>query len=208
MKNTQKFVSLAGTLNIGVALCMVITGLAVLACLVVPLLSVLQPGLFLDDTGMVSGSFEINSLRLHISGAVVSFKRIQTFLFSMGFFGGLSMALVLFMEKQIHNVLKCVHNEKPFDALCITSVKVLGYCIIGGSVLWELTKNLSVYLLYRMLELDTVVIESPLFTGSFEGAALSFSVNVSILGIGIIVLLLSYVFEYGSYLQSEYDATL
>jgi hypothetical protein len=92
--------------------------------------------------------------------------------------------------------------------LCITSVKVLGYCIIGGSVLWELTKNLSVYLLYRMLELDTVVIESPLFTGSFEGAALSFSVNVSILGIGIIVLLLSYVFEYGSYLQSEYDATL
>ena len=208
MKNTKKFASLAGKLNIGVIVFMVVTGISILACIILPLLSVVNPAFFMDDKGLVSGTFEISELKIKLSNAPISFTRIQNFLFLMGLFGGLSMAVVLYMEKQIYNVLSCVKKEKPFDVLCIKSVKVLAFCILACSFLWDFTKNLSVYLMYTMFELDTVVITSPLFKGSFEGYTLSFPLNFSLLGVGIIVLLLSYVFEYGAYLQSEYDATL
>ncbi len=208
MKNTKKFASLAGKLNIGVIVFMVITGISILSCIVLPLLSVIKPDFFMNDKGLVSGTFEISELKIKISDAPIAFTSIQNFLFLMGLFGGLSMALVLYMEKQIYNVLNCVKKEKPFDTLCIKSIRVLAFCILACSILWDFTKSLSVYLMFTMFELNTVVITSPLFKGSFEGYALSFPLNFSLLGVGIIVLLLSYVFEYGAYLQSEYDATL
>lgn len=208
MKNTQKFASLAGKLNIGVMVFIVVTGISILVCIILPLLSVINPSLFMDDKGLVSGTFEFSELKIKLSNAPISFTSIQNFLFLIGLFGAFSMALVLYMEKQIYNVLSCVKKEKPFDALCIKSIKVLGFCILGASFLLDFTKNLSVYLMYSMFELDTVVITSPLFKGSFEGYSLSFPINFSLLGVGIIVLFLSYVFEYGAHLQSEYDATL
>lgn len=208
MKNTKRFASLAGKLNIGVIVFMVVTGLSILVSIILPLISVVKPDFFLDDKGMVSGMFEIGELRIKLSNAPISITSIQNFLFLTGLFSALSMALVLYMEKQIFNVLNCVKKEKPFDALCIKSIKVLGFCILGCSVLLEFTKSLSLYLLYSMFELDGVQIISPLFSGNFDGYSLSFPFNFSLLGAGIIVILLSYVFEYGAYLQNEYDATL
>jgi len=112
------------------------------------------------------------------------------------------------MEKQILNVLKWVKKEQPFNVRCIKSIKVLGFTIIGNSIVFEAINNLHISKIYKMFELGKAEILSPLFKMSIEGISFSIPVDLTILGVGIIVLLLSYVFEYGAHLQSEYDSIL
>lgn len=86
MKNTKRFASLAGKLNIGVIVFMVVTGISILVSIILPLISVVKPDFFLDDKGMVSGMFEIGELRIKLSNAPISFTSIQNFpLFNRSF---------------------------------------------------------------------------------------------------------------------------
>jgi hypothetical protein len=208
VKNTKKFASLAGKLNIGVIVFMGITILGFLLCIIAVVLGIAKPDFLLNDNGLFNGTFSIGDISLVLSNSVIDLVKYQNFFIMGGIFGALSMVLVFYMEKQIYNVLACIKRERPFESLCIKSIKTLGFCIILGSVFFELTKNLSSSFLYKMLELDTAVISSPLINGSIKNYSFLFPLNAKLLGVGIIVLFLSYVFEYGAYLQSEYDETL
>lgn len=208
MKNIKRFASLAGKLRLGVIVFMVITGLVLCCGVLILILSLTRSDILLNNEGALSASLQFNMLRFNISESLISAESIQDFFIFISVYGILYAVITLYMEKQILNVLKWVKKEQPFNVRCIKSIKVLGFTIIGNSIVFEAINNLHISKIYKMFELGKAEILSPLFKMSIEGISFSIPVDLTILGVGIIVLLLSYVFEYGAYLQSEYDSIL
>ncbi len=208
MKNIKRFASLAGKLRLGVIVFMVITGLVLCCGVLILILSLTRSDILLNNEGALSASLQFNMLRFNISESLISAESIQDFFIFISVYGILYAVITLYMEKQILNVLKWVKKEQPFNVRCIKSIKVLGFTIIGNSIVFEAINNLHISKIYKMFELGKAEILSPLFKMSIEGISFSIPVDLTILGVGIIVLLLSYVFEYGAHLQSEYDSIL
>lgn len=96
--------------------------------------------------------------------------------------------------KQIQLILKTVKEGNPFAGGNANSLTIVGIDLLIASLMVNVTEILTVNRVVELLEIENI--------------HMNFSLNASFLIAGILVLILAGIFRYGSFLKSEYDATV
>lgn len=96
--------------------------------------------------------------------------------------------------KQVMEILKSVARDNPFDESNSGRLYRVGQILLIASVVVSAGRVVVYNQIIGMMKLSDV--------------RTNFSVNVTLLLTGLLVLILAGVFKYGSYLKSEYDATV
>ena len=143
------------------------------------------------------GSFRIspdNIIQFEISTGAISNTRIVE-IYSLMFAGSaLLLILILLVLGQLRIILKNVVNENPFAEKNAKSIKNIGYVIMASSLVMPVTKAFLINKIIHAFNLSNVNVV--------------YTINIEVLIIGILLLLVSAIFNYGAYLQQEYDTTL
>jgi len=143
------------------------------------------------------GSFRIspdNIIQFEISTGAISNTRIVE-IYSLMFAGSaLLLILILLVLGQLRIILKNVVNKNPFAEKNAKSIKNIGYVIMASSLVMPVTKAFLINKIIHAFNLSNVNVV--------------YTVNIEVLIIGILLLLVSAIFNYGAYLQQEYDTTL
>ncbi|HPJ76471.1 MAG TPA: DUF2975 domain-containing protein [Clostridia bacterium] len=143
------------------------------------------------------GSFRIspdNIIQFEISTGAISNTRIVE-IYSLMFAGSaLLLILILLVLSQLKIILKNVVNKNPFAEKNAKSIKNIGYVIMASSLVMPVTKAFLINKIIHAFNLSNVNVV--------------YTVNIEVLIIGILLLLVSAIFNYGAYLQQEYDTTL
>jgi hypothetical protein len=95
----------------------------------------------------------------------------------------------------LSGVLKAVENRSPFARENSRRISSMGVVFFAGSVITGLMQAATAHALIVALGLG-------------ETMSVDFSFNSTMLMTGLLLLILSGIFRYGTYLQEEYDATL
>lgn len=143
------------------------------------------------------GSFHIspdNIIQFEISTGDISNASIGEIYSYM--FAGITLFLILFLLvlSQLRVILKNVVNEKPFAEKNAKSIMNIGYVVMAGSIVIPITKAFLINKIIHAFNLSNVNVV--------------YTINVEVLIIGILLLLVSAIFNYGAYLQQEYDTTI
>ena len=104
------------------------------------------------------------------------------------------LILILLVLIQLRKILKNVVNEKPFAQENAKRMKNIGYIVMAGSVLIPVIKTFTVNRIINAFDLNNV--------------SAVYKVNTEVLLIGLLIILFSAIFSYGTYLQTEYDETI
>ncbi|MDD4543812.1 MAG: DUF2975 domain-containing protein [Clostridia bacterium] len=172
----------------------ILIGLAILATLLTIVTRVFPDIINLSDS---DGSFRIspdNIIQFEISTSDISntdIAEIYSYLFAGS---ALLLILILLVLGQLRIILKNVVNENPFAEKNAKSIKNIGYVIMASSLVMPVTKAFLINKIIHAFNLSNVNVV--------------YTVNIEVLIIGILLLLVSAIFNYGAYLQQEYDTTL
>lgn len=137
-----------------------------------------------------AGTLRYDLMKAGVSGDV-SLSPIFQSISIAAFFYSLTLAYILC---ELKHILKTVSQNVPFDIRNSQRILNIGATLIMGSVVFNL--------------LNYLVAKSIITTFSVPNINTNFSVNLSLLLSGLLLIILSGVFRYGSYLQNEYDTTL
>ena len=172
----------------------ILIGLAILATLLTIVTRVFPDIINLSDS---DGSFRIspdNIIQFEISTSDISntdIAEIYSYLFAGS---ALLLILILLVLGQLRIILKNVVNENPFAEKNAKSIKNIGYVIMASSLVMPVTKAFLINKIIHAFNLSNVNVV--------------YTVNIEVLIIGILLLIVSAIFNYGAYLQQEYDTTL
>lgn len=113
----------------------------------------------------------------------------------LSFFTGImNIAFYQYIQIQLRNVIRDVKNATPFSKKNVMFLKRVAYAFLIASILLPLINNW--------------LFATALNTFEIYNATIGFSMNFQSLFTGALVLILAYVFDYGSYLQEEHDMTV
>lgn len=150
-------------------------------------------------------SINLSGLSFEVSGvSLMASDIIKMFTTSLIGFAVVILFLILSL-KQLIKIMTIVKNGTPFTMECAKSIRLLGILVIVSSIVVPAVSSFVEFLEIRMFNLESILLSTPGISNvtynlfSFDG--------VPIL-IGFIILILSGVFQYGCYLQDEYDSTL
>lgn len=116
-------------------------------------------------------------------------------IFSLLYVGAILLTIpTLLVLGQLKIILKNVVNEKPFAEKNAKSIRNIGYVVIASSILMPVAKAFVFNKFIHAFNLSNVNV--------------IYSINTEVLIIGILLLIVSAIFNYGAYLQQEYDTTL
>ena len=91
-------------------------------------------------------------------------------------------------------ILRSVKKGSPFVKENASRLSIMGFILIGGSIIVGFIYSLMVYTIFEALKITNL--------------SVNFQINSTMFASGLLLLILAGVFRYGSYLQEEYDATL
>lgn len=136
----------------------------------------------------------------HISATEI-IKNMNILLFS----SAIKILFSIFCIKQLQKIINSVKMGTPFTNDCVKSINTLGKLIIISSILIPIVSNIFELYQFRMFNINKILISSNFISN------IHYTFNLfdgSIFIFGIIILILGKVFEYGCYLQDEYDSVL
>lgn len=183
--------SISGIINV---LFWVVLGLAAAS-----ILAAIGIGAFPKAIDLITAdnSFSIspdNIIRFEITASSISDTDISS-LYSLLFISiTLLLIMILFVLQQLKKILKNVVDAKPFAKENAKSIMYTGYIVIAGSVIVPVIKAFMVNKIVHAFDISNVNVV--------------YTINTEILILGILLLLLSAIFNYGAYLQQEYDTTI
>lgn len=119
---------------------------------------------------------------------------VKNLLLILLFTGIANLTFFQFIQIQLKKIVTSVREELPFRNSNAIILRNLGLGYLIASVLISLINS------WLMMTLVN--------TFNVYEATINFSVNLQMVFMGIIVLILAYVFSYGSYLQEEHDSTV
>ncbi len=96
--------------------------------------------------------------------------------------------------RQLTHILRSVKDGKPFAAENSNRLNRIGITLIVGSIVSRIAEYAVAYTIIHSLKMPAL--------------GVNFSADSNMIVMGFIVLILSGVFKYGSYLQREYDSTV
>lgn len=105
----------------------------------------------------------------------------------------LSVGIAYFL-RQLNALMKNVEEGRPFEIENSNRLKVMGFLLLLYS--------------FVLPGADMLVASSMVHAFDIDNISVVYSVNISLLISGFVILILAGIFQYGSYLQSEYDTTL
>lgn len=199
--NTERMKKAAKNLDIIVKIAGGIFG----ACgwvLVIMGLLVLILGEKMFDSGAVSLDLEYITLYL-AEGTQIGFRMME-FYTGIGLIaGGAVCFLVNRGAKLVRKILTTMKEERPFEADAPANLRKIAWLtLIGGAVL-QIVGILARILLTRALPMEEIF-SSPVIAE----VEYSFTFDFGFVWIAIVMLFLSYIFDYGRILQLEADETL
>lgn len=107
--------------------------------------------------------------------------------------------------KQLIKMMSIIKNGTPFTTECSKAIKTLGFLVIISSIISPLALGLVQYTQINILNLEHILLS----TSSISNVTYNlFNFDGTYVLIGFIILILGGIFEYGCYLQDEYDSTL
>lgn len=133
-------------------------------------------------------NYDLESLGLN---GVINVKTIVV----LAFFAGVAnLAFFQYVQVLLKRIMKNVSSNHPFNPV---NVKYLQYMGIG----------------YLVASLVLPIINSLFFTRVIDAlelyeAGVNLSLNFQSIFMGLIILIVAYIFDYGSYLQDEHDMTV
>jgi len=118
------------------------------------------------------------------------------------------VALFVIAIMLLQRLLKDIGDGHPFAPEAPGLIRRLAILIFVGSVVVPLVSSLVEWFSFRAIGIQNVVATTANGTTINMGTGFNFSINLTTIVIGFIVLLLAYVFEYGVHLQNQADETL
>ena len=103
-------------------------------------------------------------------------------------------SIFMIVNHNLRLILKTAADNSPFERNNAKRLFIIGIVLIISSVVWKFIEGRLALAVIDMLKIENIDV---IFT--IDGAMLLF---------GFLILILAGVFQYGSYLQEEYDATL
>lgn len=110
------------------------------------------------------------------------------------FMSVLLLLLVAIVAKQLVHILKSVENDIPFVKENAKRISTVGVVLLLSSFL--------------IPAFGFIVARSMIDLLKIQNISLNYSVNIYLVLAGFLMLILSGIFRYGSYLQNEYDETI
>jgi hypothetical protein len=173
---------------------------SVVSVVVLPLIYVAIQ--FLPDGSLMSSQFQKGSFVLSLDGLLryripdsmlvnVSVKPVIDAILLMATVIGLGFAI---LSRKMSQILSTVESDSPFEKENAKRLSTIGWLLIIGSFVYQLANAyvaMAMIDTFKIYDLDVVV-----------------GVDNAMIITGFILLILSGVFKYGSYLQEEYDSTL
>ena len=104
---------------------------------------------------------------------------------------GFALAVIF---KQIRNILKTVEAGTPFEKDNTKRLTIIGTVLIIGSFVFNAMNGLVTINIIKLFE--------------WNKYSFAYSPDLFILFTGLLILILAGIFNYGAYLQNEYDTTL
>jgi hypothetical protein len=102
--------------------------------------------------------------------------------------------LVAFVAKKLVHILKSVENDSPFEKENAERILAIGRILVLSALFIPALKFIPAKVLLDLVKMQNI--------------DLNYSVNIYLLLAGFLMFVLSGIFKYGSYLQSEYDETV
>lgn len=110
------------------------------------------------------------------------------------FTGIVNLVFIIIVMILLRNLIADVKQQQPFSENNIKRLKYMGYAyLISSIVLPFINQSFSMYVV-NLFELWQ--------------ATVNFSINLQAVFMGVIILILAGVFEYGEYLQEDHDLTV
>lgn len=115
-----------------------------------------------------------------------------------------SAAVICYGITILRKILSCMIKEQPFDGTVSVNIKRLGELIAVASVGLNMLTAMGEILLYKVGNLAEALKSDAIASVAVDVTM----VDVKMLFLGVLVILLSYVFKYGEELQKQADETL
>lgn len=174
--------------------------ISVAAVVVLPLLLIGVQ--FLPEAYLMSSQLHNGGLYLTLDGLLryrisndmlmdVSIKPVIDALLLMSAVVSIGLAI---LSRKMSQILSTVENDTPFEKENAKRLSSLGWLLIIGSFIYQLA---NAYVAMAMID-----------TFGIYNLDVVIGVDNAMIITGLILLILSGVFRYGSYLQDEYDSTL
>lgn len=103
-------------------------------------------------------------------------------------------SIFVIVNHNLRLILKTVADNRPFERNNAKRLFIIGIVLIISSVVWKITEGIFALTVINTLNIENIDV--------------TFTVDVAMLLTGFLILILAGVFQYGSYLQEEYNATL
>ncbi len=120
---------------------------------------------------------------------------VKRSLLAILFRGILNIGFLQFLMINLKTLIKNVKDHQIFEKDNATILKVLGFGFLIASFVLPIFRNVSLRVVTNML-------------GVFENTTRLFAIQWTHVFMGLVILILAYVFSYGSYLQEEHDLTV
>jgi hypothetical protein len=158
-----------------------------------------------DSTGEMC--IRLGELSLFTESITLQWADIQEFLWGMFIVITLSTTTICLTLLYLYRTLQEVKVKRPFSKKSIGNIRNVAYCIMVGSILFELPDTVAQYQIAQLFGLENLLATATGITHTDVSMDL-FSIDLIVLGIGLLVLLLAGIFQYGKSLQDEVDATV
>lgn len=142
--------------------------------------------------GYIDGVISYN---LALAAGVITPARMKVILIQLFFSMAVCSAVFGAALFYLSGVLGMVEKGLPFDRSNARRIASIGFIFLLGSVMVGVAQASVANIIVHSLDLTDLV-------------SVNYSANTTMLSAGLLLLILSGVFRYGSYLQEEYDATL
>ncbi len=136
----------------------------------------------------------INVLNSISDGGLTGIVDAKEIILLLIFMAGINLFFFQFIQIQLRKIMNNIRNKSPFNEKNAKFLKVLGIAFlvssvvlpsIGGWFFMDLVNTLKVY-----------------------EATFNFSIHFQSVLMGALILILAYIFDYGTYLQEEHDMTV
>ena len=173
----------------------ILIGLAILATLLTIVMRILPNIENLSNSGYSFRMSPDNLIQFEFNTDTLSNTTSIVDIFSLMYANAILFTiLILLVLSQLKIILKNVVNEKPFAEKNAKSIRNIGYVVMASSILMPVAKAFVFNKFIHEFNLSNVNV--------------IYSINTEVLIIGILLLIVSAIFNYGAYLQQEYDTTL
>lgn len=150
-----------------------------------------------------SMTLDFGNLSLRIPEGVLNGEQIMTVSIPLLIEASVALAVLFFITRHLLVILKDVLDKRPFSGEGVVHLRQLGIWIMLSSL------QTGLHGLILNYQLGILGFNDLTFMGSKIPVNLNINVfDGSLLFVGLLILLLSRIFQYGSFLQEEYDATL